>query len=120
MMLVTKGEYTPASWCDHPLLAARGIAGCGAFTATMSMMPTVNVRFFANLRDLVGAREITLTLPDGATIDHLRARVGEAYPVVQPLLPNVVYAVGEEYVPVTHALREGDLVALIPPVSGGC
>jgi molybdopterin synthase sulfur carrier subunit len=83
-------------------------------------MPTVNVRFYASLRETIGQREITLTLPDGATVEHVRARVGETYPLVKPFLPNVVCAVGEEYVPVTHTLREGDLVALIPPVSGGC
>ena len=82
-------------------------------------MPTVNVRLFASLKDAIGEREITLALPEGATIDALRACVGERYPAVKPLLPNVVCAVGEEYVPDTHALREGDLVALIPPVSGG-
>jgi len=83
-------------------------------------MPTVQVRLFAHLRDLIGEREITVEMPEGATVDALRVRVGERYPLVRPLLPNVVCAVGEEYVPDTHALREGDLVALIPPVSGGC
>ena len=83
-------------------------------------MPTVNVRLFAHLRDLIGEREITVEMPEGATVDALRMRVGECYPDVRAALGNVVCAVGEEYVPGTYALREGDLVALIPPVSGGC
>ena len=33
---------------------------------------------------------------------------------------NVVCAVDEEYVAPEHVLRDGDHVALIPPVSGGC
>ena len=45
----------------------------------------------------IGEREITLTLPDGATVEHVRACVGETYPLVKPFLPNVVCAVGEEY-----------------------
>jgi molybdopterin converting factor subunit 1 len=83
-------------------------------------MPTVQVRLFAHLRDLIGEREITVALPEGATVDALRTHVGECYPDARPVLSNVVCAVGEEYVPDTHALRDGDLVALIPPVSGGC
>jgi molybdopterin converting factor subunit 1 len=82
-------------------------------------MPTVNVRLFASLKDAIGEREITLVLPEGATIDALRACVADRYPAVKLLLSNIVCAVGEEYVTDTHTLGEGDLVALIPPVSGG-
>lgn len=82
-------------------------------------MPTVNVRLYAGLRDAVGARDICLELADGATIGELRDTLGARYPLVRPFLPTLVYAVDEEYVPVEHPLRDGDHVALIPPVSGG-
>jgi molybdopterin converting factor subunit 1 len=82
-------------------------------------MPTVNVRLFAGLREMIGQREITLALPEGATVRELRACIEETYPLVKPFLPTIVCAVGEEYVPISHLLREGDRVALIPPVSGG-
>ena len=82
-------------------------------------MTTVNVRLYARLKDVIGARDVTLCLPDGATIAELRDSLGEQYPAVQGILPTVVYAVDEEYVPVSHSLRDGDHVAVIPPVSGG-
>jgi molybdopterin converting factor subunit 1 len=82
-------------------------------------MPTVNVRFFAALRETIGAREITVTLDDGATVDDLCRRIGDDYPLVRALLPSAVAAVDEEYVAPDHRLRDGDDVALIPPVSGG-
>jgi molybdopterin converting factor subunit 1 len=82
-------------------------------------MTTVNVRLFAGLRDLVGARDIQLSLREGATVADLRSRLGEEYPAVQAFLPTLVCAVDEEYVPSEHRLRDGDMVALIPPVSGG-
>jgi molybdopterin converting factor subunit 1 len=87
--------------------------------ATLRSMPTVNVRLFAGLREIIGEREITLSLRDGATVGELRDQVGESYPLVKPLLSTVICAVGEEYVAETHTVREGDVVALIPPVSGG-
>jgi molybdopterin synthase catalytic subunit len=82
-------------------------------------MPRVNIRLFAGLHDMVGKRDLVMELPDGATIGQLRDRLGEEYPIVQALLPTLVCAVDEEYVPAEHVLAEGDRVALIPPVSGG-
>ena len=82
-------------------------------------MPTVNVRLFAGLREMIGEREIRVSLTDGAAISDLLARIGDDHPIVRPLLRTLVCAVEEEYVTGGHLLKEGDLVALIPPVSGG-
>jgi molybdopterin synthase catalytic subunit len=82
-------------------------------------MTTVHVRLFAGLKQLVGSRELHFDLPPGANIEQLRARLGDEYPVLQAFLPTLVCAVDEEYVSVDHVLRDGDLVAVIPPVSGG-
>jgi molybdopterin converting factor subunit 1 len=82
-------------------------------------MTTVNVRLYAGLKDAAGARDICIELSDRATVAELRDALGARYPLVGALLPNVVYAVDEEYVSVDHALSDGDRVAVIPPVSGG-
>jgi len=79
----------------------------------------VSVHLFAGLRDLVGRRDLALELADGATVSDLRAQLGRAYPHVTPFLDSAACAVDDEYVTVDHPLREGDDVALIPPVSGG-
>lgn len=80
---------------------------------------TVHVRLFAGLHDMVGKRDLDIDLPEGATIGQLRDRLGDDYPVVQAFLPTLVCAVDEEYVASDHVLKDGDHVALIPPVSGG-
>jgi molybdopterin converting factor subunit 1 len=82
-------------------------------------MITISIRLYAGLKDLVGSRDLQMELPDGATIDQLRMRLGEQYPAVIGMLPTLVCAVDEEYVVPEHVLRDGDHVALIPPVSGG-
>jgi molybdopterin synthase catalytic subunit len=79
----------------------------------------ISVRLFAGLHDLIGQRDVIVELQDGATVDQLYAELGSRYPVVTPFLPTLVCAVDEEYVPPEHRLRDGDDVALIPPVSGG-
>jgi molybdopterin synthase catalytic subunit len=79
----------------------------------------VTLRLFASLHDLVGQRSLSLDLADDATVDDLKSHLAETYPAVRPMIETVVCAVGEEYVPPDERLREGEEVALIPPVSGG-
>jgi molybdopterin converting factor subunit 1 len=79
----------------------------------------VTVRMFAGLFQLVGQREVSLTIPGGATIIELKDALVAQYPQVRAFMPRVVCAVGEEYVTDSYALHDGDAVALIPPVSGG-
>lgn len=83
-------------------------------------VPVVSVRLFASLREKVGERQVDIALPEGADVRALYEALGAQYPQVRPFLESVVCAVDEEYVTAAHTLREGDRVALIPPVSGGC
>jgi molybdopterin converting factor subunit 1 len=82
-------------------------------------MTTVSVRLYAGLQDAVGARDVELQLSDRATVGELRETLASRYPLARPFLPTLVYAVDEEYVTPEHVLRDGDHVAIIPPVSGG-
>ena len=79
----------------------------------------VQVRLFAGLHDLLGRRNLTLDLPEGATVADLRSQLSREYPVVTPFLKTLACAVGEDYAATDQPLHEGDDVALIPPVSGG-
>lgn len=79
----------------------------------------MRVLLFAALREAAGSRELAVDLPVGATVADLRAVLSALHPRLGPLLGNAAAAVNEEYVPGDHPLGEGDVVALIPPVSGG-
>ncbi|HYM14095.1 MAG TPA: MoaD/ThiS family protein [Dehalococcoidia bacterium] len=79
----------------------------------------VSIRLYAGLQAMIGSRDIEMQLPARATVAQLRDRLAEQYPIVQAFMPMLVCAVDEEYVPPEHVLRDGDHVALIPPVSGG-
>ena len=50
-------------------------------------MTTVHIRLYAGLQDMIGARDIDMVLPAGATVARLREQLGEQYPVVQGFLP---------------------------------
>ena len=81
----------------------------------------MNVRFllFASYRDLVGAADGVLQLPQGATagtaVAALRARGGPW----STLPDRPVVAVNEEYARLDRPLADGDELALLPPVAGG-
>ena len=76
----------------------------------------VTVRLFAMLRERAGgAREVTLSLPDGARVSDALAALGDVAPPELPL----VMAVNREYARDDRVLDAGDELALIPPVSGG-
>jgi MoaE-MoaD fusion protein len=74
----------------------------------------VAVKLFAALREQVGARERSLELADGASIDDVWPALGLGE---EPT--GLVYAVNRSYVERGTPLADGDEVALIPPVSGG-
>jgi molybdopterin converting factor subunit 1 len=79
----------------------------------------VTVRFFAALRDRVGFDSIELELEDGATVGSAIERIGRDHPDVHDYRGRMMTARNREYVREDMRLRDGDEVALFPPVSGG-
>jgi molybdopterin converting factor subunit 1 len=78
----------------------------------------VSVRLFAGLRERAGGQHVEVELPEGAVVEDLLAAMGST--PVGPLAPGqCVVAINREYAPRGEPIREGDEVALIPPVSGG-
>jgi len=78
------------------------------------------VKFFAALREMLGASQLTLELADGQTVGDLYRELCDRFPRLTEYGSLLLYSVNAEYVSPDHALKDGDEVALIPPVSGGC
>ena len=74
----------------------------------------VRVKLFAALREQAGTRERELELADGAGVGDVWGALGLG---AEPR--GLVYAVNRSYVERETRLRDGDEVAVIPPVSGG-
>jgi MoaE-MoaD fusion protein len=80
----------------------------------------VKVRLFAGLRELLGSELEERFEGDSVTVSELRLRLGERHPEFVSHLECAAVAVNEEYVRDANVpIRDGDTVALIPPVSGG-
>jgi molybdopterin converting factor subunit 1 len=79
----------------------------------------ITVRLFAILRERAGASEFALELPAAATVATARDALIRQYPALTDLWARVAFAVNRSYAPLDAQLRDGDEVAVIPPVSGG-
>lgn len=85
----------------------------------MTGMGKVRVRLFARLADLAGTRSAELDLGEGLTAADAYRLLCRQHPEMEDLEGSLMYAVNAQYVPAEHPLRDGDELALIPPVSGG-
>ena len=81
---------------------------------------TVEVLYFAAVRDLVGKGEERLTLPEGVrTLADLVAHIQSVHPELLGRLTGVRFAIDEEFANLDAALHPDAVVAVIPPVAGG-
>lgn len=79
----------------------------------------VTVRLFALLRQRAGWRERDLELSEGATIEDAWQALVAMLPSFEPARDSVRFARNGAYADATDVLRDGDQLALIPPVAGG-
>jgi molybdopterin converting factor subunit 1 len=82
----------------------------------------IKVRFFAALREQVGRDVVEIPAPASGDIAGLLANIREQLgePVVNALAaPNVRIALNKEFVCGDCAVRDGDEVAFMPPITGG-
>ena len=79
----------------------------------------VRVRLFARLRELAGADELALDVPDAATVEEVWERLAAGHPAVAAHRRGVSAAVNAEFARMHTRVGAGDEVAFLPPVSGG-
>lgn len=76
--------------------------------------------YFAALRERVGQASERVDLPDSVRdVAELARYLVELRPALAGALGGVRFAVGEHFVGAEQLLHPGDVIALIPPVSGG-
>ena len=76
---------------------------------------TINVRFFASLREQLGSGETELNFQPALTVED----VWNLSTNQRSAPANVLVAVNQEYVSFNESVQDGDEVAFFPPVTGG-
>lgn len=77
------------------------------------------VRLFAMQREAAGTKELSVDVPDGATVEDAWSAAVARVPALAPGRDALRFAVNGAYATPTTILADGDEVAAIPPVSGG-
>lgn len=79
----------------------------------------VLVKLFGAVREAVGEKELSVALPEGARVAELLALLARDHEGVDRFGERLAISVNLEVVPGETVLRDGDEVALLPPVAGG-
>ena len=79
----------------------------------------VTVLFFGAARDAVGQGEVSMVLRAETTAAKALEEVVEEYPGLQRFGRSLLFAVNQEYARAEREVKDGDELAIFPPVSGG-
>ncbi len=78
----------------------------------------IHLLLFGITTDLLGTPSLEVDVPTDATISILKTQLLANYPQLENI-DSYAIAVNEEYASDETLLNKNDLVAIIPPVSGG-
>ncbi len=85
----------------------------------------INVRLFANFREVTGRKDLSLDVDGGTVMDAISSLLA-SYPGLRPLMlhdgalkPYVNVLVNGKTAAQSDKIKEGDELAIFPPVSGG-
>jgi len=79
----------------------------------------VRTEFYSRLKEIVDACVIELSLPQNATVNDLFEQLKRRDPELRDFDKSVLFGIGVEFVDRNHELKDGDTVAIMPPVQGG-
>lgn len=74
------------------------------------------IMLFAHLRDEAGADQLELNA-EGKTVADIKAILTESYSLTK--LDSTMSAINEEFAADDEVIQKDDVIAFIPPVSGG-
>jgi len=78
----------------------------------------IKTLFFGITADLIGATELDVVLSGSISIGIFKIVLKEKYPQLKNI-DSYAIAVNEAYAEDTLLIKRNDVVAIIPPVSGG-
>lgn len=82
-------------------------------------MITIRVLFFGAARDVVDRNPLSLSLEQAAAVSEVYQKLIAEFPDLERFGRSLLFAVNQEYATLDTDLRDGDELAIFPPVSGG-
>jgi molybdopterin converting factor subunit 1 len=78
----------------------------------------IKTLFFGIAKDLIGASELKINVAENSSVKDFKTILKNEFSTLENLNSYAI-AVNESYASNDLVLKENDVVALIPPVSGG-
>jgi molybdopterin converting factor small subunit len=88
-------------------------------TAQGTGTATIRVRLFARYAELVGRAEAAVSVPLPATVGDVVRRLRDDIPAARALPERPLAAVNLRQARLDAQVKNGDEVALLPPIAGG-
>jgi molybdopterin converting factor subunit 1 len=85
----------------------------------MTSTVRISILYFATVKDATGIRMESINLSNDTSIGEMLSKISIIYPKLKHLLNNIQISVNYRIVDLNTVLKEGDEVALLPPISGG-
>lgn len=82
-------------------------------------MINVFIEFYGQLRELNNEKELSIEIDENSNCQSLLDKLEKEFPKFQKFRKYVICAVNDELIDESYILKEGDRVAVLPPVSGG-
>lgn len=79
----------------------------------------VKVLFFANMKDIVGQKVISMELPDATSVKDIRQLLTLQYPELEKAMGTALASINREFAFDGDLIPEDAEIAFFPPVSGG-
>jgi len=85
----------------------------------MSEKPKVLVKFFASARDIVGKKDLEMEIKKNCKVGDVMENLFEKYPDLQEMEDHLLISVNKDRTGKDEILKDGDEIAVMPPVTGG-
>ena len=79
----------------------------------------IRVQFYAQLRDLIGMRELDVDLVEDGTVRELLEQIYAQQPALRSHDKSILIGAGVEFVDRNYKLKSGEEISIMPPVQGG-
>ena len=79
----------------------------------------VTIRLFAILREAVGKDGFDIRIDEPVPVERLFEQIVAEHPELERYKSMITFAVNGDYATGQDLVKDGDEVALIPPISGG-
>jgi MoaD family protein len=85
----------------------------------MTSIVRISILYFATVKDAPGIRMESIDISNDTTIREMLSKISIIYPKLKHILNNIQISVNYRIVDFNTVLKDGDEVALLPPISGG-